>query len=108
MKKRINSRQKGASGERELANYLKAHGYDSRRGQQFCGGSDSPDVTGLPGFHIEAKRTEKTDMYGWLEQAAKDAGVDSLPIVVHRKSRKKWVTIMELDYFLILIRRLTQ
>ena len=33
----MNSRQKGARGERELANLLKEHGYNTRRGQQYCG-----------------------------------------------------------------------
>ena len=31
----INSRAKGAKGERELANKLKEYGYECRRGQQF-------------------------------------------------------------------------
>ena len=33
----INSRAKGAKGERELANKLKDYGYNTRRGQQFSG-----------------------------------------------------------------------
>ena len=31
------SREKGARGERELTGVLRGHGYDCRRGQQFCG-----------------------------------------------------------------------
>ena len=33
----INSKQKGAKGERELANKLKDYGYNTRRGQQYNG-----------------------------------------------------------------------
>lgn len=33
----INSKRKGAKGERELANKLKEYGYNCRRTQQFCG-----------------------------------------------------------------------
>ena len=33
----INSKQKGAKGERELANILKEYGYNTRRGQQYNG-----------------------------------------------------------------------
>ncbi len=99
-KKRINSRQKGAAGERELANYLKEHGYSARRGQQFSGGADSPDVVGLPGYHIECKRTEKTDLYGWMAQAYRDCGQGTIPIVVHRKSRGRWLVILDFEQFL--------
>lgn len=41
----INSKKKGAKGERELANTLKEYGFDCRRTQQFCGkGGESADV----------------------------------------------------------------
>lgn len=33
----MNSRQKGAGGERELSRILREHGYNCRRGQQYCG-----------------------------------------------------------------------
>lgn len=101
-KKRINSRNKGAAGERELANYLKARGYDARRGQQFKGGGDSPDVVGLPGVHIECKVTEKTALYDWLAQARRDAATGAMPVVVHRRNRKGWVAILDLEDFLAL------
>lgn len=99
----INSRQKGAAAERELANILKERGYDARRGQQFHGGADSPDVIGLPGFHIEAKRVENFSLYPALDQATRDAGVDKTPLVVHRRNQKPWVVILTLDNFLKLV-----
>lgn len=52
----INSKQKGAAAERELARKLREYGYDCRRGQQYCGLNGDADVVGLPGIHIEAKR----------------------------------------------------
>ena len=45
-----NSRRKGKEGELEVARILRDHGYDSRRGVQYSGSPDSPDVTGLPGY----------------------------------------------------------
>jgi len=98
--KRINSRAKGAAGERELANYLKTRGFEAKRGQQFKGGADSPDVVGLPGFHIECKRTEHGNLYVWLAQAQRDSGVENVPIVIHRKNDKPWLVVIELDDFL--------
>ena len=44
----MNSRTKGKRGELELAKALRLYGYDARRGQQYHGGADSPDVIGLP------------------------------------------------------------
>ncbi|MEG2651006.1 MAG: hypothetical protein RSA63_09055, partial [Eubacterium sp.] len=62
-KKAVNSRQKGARYERELAAAFRAHGFDARRGQQYCGANGDADVVGLPGIHVEAKRVEKLNLY---------------------------------------------
>ena len=55
----INSKLKGAKFERKVAAMLKDHGFDARRGQQYCGANGDADVVGLPGIHIEAKKKEK-------------------------------------------------
>lgn len=94
------SRNKGKTGERELANILKEHGYDARRGQQFCGANGDADVVGLPGVHIEVKRTETLSLYPALEQATQDAREGEIPVVFHRRNHKRWVAIMELENFL--------
>lgn len=74
---RINSRNKGAVAERELAAYLRERGIEARRGQQHAGGPDSPDVvSALEGIHIECKRQERTDPYGWMAQAQAQADAD--------------------------------
>lgn len=103
----INSRTKGKTGELELAAFLRARGHDARRGQQFSGGADSPDVvsTSLAGFHLECKRVESGSLYKWLDQAVNDAGWEKVPIVAHRKNREGWVAIMRLDDLLALIDR---
>ncbi len=103
--KRKNSRAKGAAGERELANFLKERGFDAKRGQQFKGGADSPDVVGLPGFHIECKRTEAGNPYEWLAQATRDAGIDATPIVVHRRNDKPWIVVLDLEDFIRCLRK---
>ena len=99
----INSRNKGKVGELELAEVLRSHGFDSRRGQQFKGGGDSPDVTGIPGWHIECKRVEKGNLYDWYAQACRDAA-SKVPVVIHRRSREPWVVILRLEDFLNLIK----
>lgn len=103
----INSRNKGAVGERELAELLRFHGYDARRGQQFSGGAESPDVVCKPlaDFHIEVKRVEKGNPYVWMAQAKKDAFVDKIPVVMHRKNRQEWLAILPASIFLELLHK---
>lgn len=99
-----NSRRKGAVGEREIAKYLREHGFtDARRGQQFKGGADSPDVTGLTGFHIEVKRVERLDLNSAMEQSIRDCGENETPIVVHRRNNDYWKVTMRLDDFMEVI-----
>ena len=42
----MNSRTKGKAGELELSKVLKTYGYDTRRGQQYCGANGDADVVG--------------------------------------------------------------
>jgi Holliday junction resolvase len=92
-----NSRQKGARGERELAAVLREHGYDCRRGQQYCGANGDADVVGLPGIHIECKRVESLNIHKAIEQAKSDARENELPAVFHRKNGKPWLVTMTLE-----------
>lgn len=98
------SRDKGKRGEREVAAFLRTQGYDAHRGVQYQGGPDSPDVVGLPGVHIEVKRTERLDLYGALAQSKGDAGED-MPIVIHRKNDCEWVVIQPLKDWIELYRQ---
>lgn len=96
----MNSRQKGARGERELANILKDYGYDTRRGQQFSGANGDADVVGLPGVHIECKRVEKLNLDAAMEQAQRDAREGEVPAVFHRKDRQDWKVTLSLEDFM--------
>lgn len=69
----MNSRTKGAAGERELARKLQEYGYTCRRGQQYCGASGDADVIGLTGIHIECKRVERLNLYDAVDQAKRDS-----------------------------------
>ena len=95
---KINSRAKGARGEREWAQWLRDNlGIEARRGQQFAGGTDSPDVIGLEGSHAEVKRVEKLNLSNAMAQAVRDCG-DNLPYVAHRKNGGDWmITIQARD-----------
>lgn len=99
------SRNKGAAGEREVAHLFESYGYKAKRGCQHRGGPNSPDVDGVPGLHIEVKRTEKLALYEAMEQSQRDCGEGELPIVVHRRNGKKWVVCMRFEDFMQLYKK---
>ncbi len=93
-----NSRDKGARGERALANYLKARGYKARRGQQYSGANGDADVVGLPGIHIECKWVEAVTpklMDTYMQQSMEDANYGEIPLVVHKRNRHPWMVTMQ-------------
>lgn len=98
------SRNKGKGGEREIAAKAREHGFDARRGVQFQGGPDSPDVVGIPGWHAEVKRAESLSVYPAFEQALADKGADAKPVVFHRRNGKRWLAILDADDFLSLVK----
>jgi len=106
----INSRAKGARGEREWRDQLRNEGFDARRGQQFSGGADSPDVIceSLPGLHWEVKRVEAGNPYIWMEQAQRDAGSAKMPVVAHKRNGKEWLCILRAEDFFTLLRETNQ
>lgn len=87
------SRDKGKRGEREFAALCSQYGYDCRRGQQY-NGIGGEDVVGLPGIHIEVKRTERLDLYGAMAQAIGDAHGE-IPIVAHRRNNCAWLVVIQ-------------
>ena len=95
------SQRNGADGERELAALLREYGYPVERGGSMSFG-EVPDLTGLPGVHIECKRAEQLRPYSWLEQAERDAVRfgDGLPAVFFRRSRSPWLVVMKLGDWL--------
>jgi hypothetical protein len=96
----INSRAKGADGEREIASILRDYGYDARRGQQYCGANGDADVTGLPGIHAEIKRVEKLNIYDAMAQSIHDARENEIPVVMHRRNYDYWKVTMRLEDFM--------
>lgn len=101
----VNSKQKGARGEREFAAWLKERGINARRGLQYKGGNDSPDViTDLKNVHFEVKNTERLSLYDALKQAENDASENQIPVVVHKKNRKKWVMILDAEIAINLLK----
>lgn len=95
-------------GELDFVHFLKDRGIEARRGQQYEGSSDSPDVIAggcLSDFHVEVKRTERTNLYPWLEQACTDADICKTPVVAHRRNGERWVIILDARDFIRLVEK---
>lgn len=102
----MNSREKGKRGEREAAEFLIGHGFEARRGVQYSGGGDSPDVVhSVPGVHFEVKRTEKLAIHDWIAQARADAKEGKLPVVLHKKNRRDWVVVLDANDFINFLKK---
>jgi len=81
----MNSNAKGKRGERELANKLKAYGYET---------------IGLKGIYIECKRVQSLNMDNVLEKCDKEHKDPDIPVVMHRKNGKEWKVTMYLPDFM--------
>ena len=102
----VSSIEKGKRGERELRDFFRDHGFTARRGQQFSGGGDSPDVVhNIPGIHVECKRTETLQLWPAMDQATHDAAPGNIPVVFHRPSRRSWIVVLDASDFLSLMKR---
>lgn len=105
---KINSRAKGANGERELAKLLRSQGYDARRGQQYSGANGDADVIGVKGIHIECKRQERVSDEMWLKQAEDDARRGEIPVVIYRRNHEKWKLLIRQSLADIIWQTLTE
>ena len=101
----MNSREKGKRGERQWRDELRANGYHARRGQQYAGNTESPDVIcdELSWIHFEVKSVERLNIEDAMEQARRD-GVGKTPLVSHRRSHRRWLVTMDAETFFQFLR----
>jgi hypothetical protein len=90
---KVNSRQKGARGERSFAAFVRnIWGVGAYRGRQYHGRDDAPDVvTDLDGLHFECKFTEKIQIHAAWLQAFTDSSPEQIPVVAFRRKRGEWM-----------------
>ena len=130
----MNSRAKGARAERQWRDELRANGYAARRGQQFAGSPDSPDVVcdELDWIHFEVKAVERLNIWDAMDQARRDArksreqkaesrkGEDHLtpslspsgegdptskvPVVAHTRNFRPWLITITAETFFQFLR----
>jgi Holliday junction resolvase len=107
----LTSRLKGQRGEREVAEILRRHGFQARRGFQARGEEEPDVVTALPGFRIEVKRCERLDLWRALRQI--DDAIDpeddvTVPLLVFRRNRSRWYAALPFEDLLDLIARVVE
>lgn len=92
------SQAKGRRAEIELSKILQSYGYPVEAGRAQSYG-EVPDLSGLPGIHIECKRAETLRLSEWMAQAERDAQRfgDGAPAIFFRRSRSPWCVVMKLE-----------
>ena len=99
-------RRKGASAEREVVRLLRKRGFRAERTAPLQSGkvvdSSAPDVTCVPGVHLEVKRQETIKIEAWCRQAEADCG-ENVPVVVWRRSNQPWRVTLPLEDYLDLL-----
>ena len=105
---RINSRAKGCAGEREFRDVLREAGFRARRGQQYAGNPDAPDVVcpDLPHIQWEVKRVQALNIHQAMAKAILDAG-GKMPVIAHRKNNTDWLCTLRASDFLDLVKETT-
>ena len=94
----INSRNKGAAGEREVAKIIfDLLGIKCERNldQWRCGGFD---LSGLDGWALEVKRAKKPLLNAWWQQTLDQAKENNLkPVLWYRLDNQKWRVVVPLN-----------
>lgn len=100
------SQRKGRAGEIELARILQDYGYDVQPGRAVSFG-EVPDLSGLPGVHIECKRVEKLNVPEAMAQTVRDSERfhDGTPVLFHRRNRHPWLVTVRLSDFMDIYKR---
>lgn len=104
MKKRINSRAKGAAVEREAAEFLRGFGFNVTRNARNGLSAADLDVSEDPvlsKLHIEVKGDKSIDLHtkaladAWI-QASSGHKANQLPVVLWKKHRVGWFLTWEM------------
>jgi hypothetical protein len=93
----IDSRAKGARGEREfIQRHLLPRWPEARRNlDQFL--DDKRDCVRVAGVHWQIKRVERLNVWAALEQAEREAIGADVPIVAFRRNRSGWYCALDAD-----------
>lgn len=90
-------RDKGRKGEREVAVIFEARGFEVRGLE----GSGDHLIVCEPAsgivLHSEVKRQETARVWAWWEQASSETEPGALTLVAFRRSRSRWLGLVDLE-----------
>jgi hypothetical protein len=89
----VNSRAKGARGEREFIDLHLAHYWPEAKRNLDQFGDDKRDCLNVAGVHWQIKRTERLDLWAAIRQAESEARADDVPVVAFRRNRSRWYCV---------------
>lgn len=93
----MNSRQKGARGEREWAQWLRENGFPTADRSARIGKEGAEDVVGGPaGTRAEVKRVEALNVQKAMEKVISESAGD-VPYVAHRRNHGEWLVTMRAE-----------
>jgi len=96
----VNSRQKGARGERDARDSVRKHWHspDCIRAAQSCGAWSADLLDALPGFHVEVKRYKRIAALNFYKQAVRDCKGE-LPVVLMREDgNPSWYVMFDIKH----------
>lgn len=88
-------RDKGRKGEAEVAELYRRHGFEVRGLE---GGGDHLVACGPASgliVHSEVKRQEVARPWLWWEQARSEAPAGTMPVVMFRRNRSRWLALVD-------------
>lgn len=84
-------KQKGSAWERRLVDFLVTHGHPNAERRVTEGKNDRGDVSGIPGWIVEAKNHRALALAEWCDEAEREAinaGVYRWAVVVPRRAHQ--------------------
>ncbi len=73
------AKRKGSAWERRLVDFLRANGHPQAERRVTEGRKDRGDVSGIPGWVLEAKNCRVIELGPWMDEARKEALRDGSP-----------------------------
>ena len=96
---KINARRKGKTGELFIAKFLRSCGIPAKRGQQFKGTKDSPDVVCQENYQVEVKNKKTLQLNSVWAKLLKEAE-GKIPLLFYKGvSKQEWKVILSLSHF---------
>jgi Holliday junction resolvase len=95
----INSRSKGAAGERELAKILSEE-LNIKVNRKLDQAREGGDDIQIGKYRIEVKRREKLQPDKWVEQVEQCTDVGEIGVVAYRRNGKPWRWIVPHEWMI--------